>query len=147
MALLAAGSLALTFAPARAGVTGTIVMATAGSPAAARIAFVVNNNRNVEPQPGTFVLGYVGPVPIGARFFRVRPASPDSTSDFDIFFYNGPRDGAPGEAVPKGAEDKWAHSGSACDEIPADGSWAVVTLSVGAADQFQLDFGTSPLAC
>jgi hypothetical protein len=141
-------ALALVPAHADTSVTGTIVAATAGSPAIARMAYVLNHSNVGDEPTRTYALGYVTRVPAGVFYFRVGPAVAGSVSDFDIFFYTGTD--YPDAALPtEETADKWGGPGPACDALPTGAKWAIVTLSVGAADRFALDFdnaylGTTP---
>lgn len=120
-------------------------MATAGSPAVPRIAYVLGGNVGDEPSK-TYALGFVTRVPAGQTHFRVRPNVPGSVSDFDIFFYTGTE--WPDAPLPnEDTADQWAHPGPHCDPVPIGAKWAIVTLSIGAADQFALTFDTAPLGC
>lgn len=125
-------------------------MATAGSPAVARMTYVVTTGNVGDEPSGTYALGYVTRVPDNLSYFRVAPALAGSVGDFDIFFYaaGGDDDAYPGTALPDElTADKWAHPGPHCDPLPTGTKWAIVTLSVGAADQFALAFDSAPLAC
>jgi hypothetical protein len=142
--------LALAFLPARAGESksGTILMANAGSPAVPRLGYVLTQGNVGDEPTRTYALGYVTRVSDDS-FFKIAPAVPGSVGDFDIFFYAAdPNGDYPGAALPNEVDaNKWANPGPACDQVPATAKWAIVTLAVGAPDQFTLTFSNTALSC